>query len=121
MTAMLDARATAQHAKCTMLAALLLFALQLHDEQVAVIAEYGDTLTPDAYKAMPYAMAVTKETLRLAQIVAYVPRMATKDLPVPGGPTLSAGCPFLVALSVISRADPALQQAADQEEFRPER
>jgi cytochrome P450 len=37
------------------------------------------SLTPDAYKAMPYAMAVITEALRLAHIVSYVPRMATRD------------------------------------------
>lgn len=29
-----------------------------------------------------------QETLRLAQIVGYVPRMATRELPVPGGPVM---------------------------------
>ena len=85
------------------------------------MAEHGPTLTPEAYAAMPYTMAAIREALRLAQIVGFVPRLATRELPVPGGPTLPAGCPFIVALAAISAADPAVQAAGDVEQFRPER
>jgi len=71
--------------------------------------------------AMPYTTAVTKEVLRLAQIVAYAPRVATQA--VPGhrarSPGIPAGCPFILALSSISSADPAV--AGDAEQLRPER
>lgn len=94
---------------------------KVHAEQLDVVARCGPSLTSEAYKSMPYTMAVIKETLRLAQIVGYVPRMATRELSVPGGPVLPSGCPFLVALAAISDADPAIQQAGDGEVFRPER
>jgi cytochrome P450 len=93
----------------------------VHAEQDAVASKYGPTLTPAAYAAMPYTIAVIKETLRLAQIISVVPRLATKDLPVPGGPTLRAGCPFLINLEAISKSDPAVQQTADWEQFKPQR
>lgn len=86
-----------------------------------MVAQHGPTLTSAAYADMPYTTAVIREVLRLAQIVAYVPRIATRELPVPGGPTLSSGCPFIVALASISAADPAVQAAGDVEQFRPER
>lgn len=93
------------------------------------MSKYGTTLTPEAYKAMSYTTAVVKETLRLAQVVAYVPRMATKPLDIPnGGPTLPSGCPFIVALASISAADPALHKNSSSsssegvvEQFEPER
>lgn len=72
---------------------------QVHQGQLAVVSKHGPTLIPDAYRDMPYTLAVIKETLRLAQIIPYMPRMATQELPVPGGPTLPAGCPFLVAMA----------------------
>lgn len=83
---------------------------QVQAEQAAVVARHGATLTPAAYADMPYTQAVVKETLRSAQIIAYVPRVATRELQVPGGPTLPAGCPFIMALSAISASDPALQK-----------
>lgn len=92
---------------------------QVHQEQLAVVAKHGPTLTPEAYRDMPYTLAVAKETLRLAQIIAYLPRVATRELPVPGGPTLPAGCPFLVALAAISASDPAVKGQEDS--FQPER
>jgi cytochrome P450 len=62
---------------------------------------------------MPYTAAVVKETLRTAQVVAYVPRVAAQQLQVPGGgPEMKAGCPFIVALGAIAGADPAHQPAA---------
>lgn len=102
---------------------LLVFAcaLQVQAEQDAVASKYGPTLTSAAYAAMPYTMAVVKETLRLAQIIPNVPRLATRDLPMPGGPTLRAGCPFLINLEAISKSDPAVQQAGDGQQFKPER
>lgn len=84
-------------------------------------AKHGPTLTPAAYADMPYTMAVVKETLRLAQIIFYVPRIATRQLNVPGGPTLPAGCPSFVALAAVSASDPALQKSGDGEQFKPER
>lgn len=95
--------------------------LQVQAEQAAVLSKHGPTLTPAAYADMPYTKAVVKETLRAAQIIAYVPRVATRELKVPGGPTLPAGCPFIMALSAISASDPALQKTGDAEQFKPER
>lgn len=95
--------------------------LQVQAEQTAVVAKHGSTLTPEAYADMPYSMAVVKETLRLAQIIPNVPRIATKELQVPGGPTLPAGCPFVVAFEAIGRSDPALQKLQDGGQFNPER
>lgn len=95
--------------------------LQVQEEQADVVATFGPTLTPEAYKAMPYTMAVTKETLRVAQIIAYVPRKTTRELSVPNGPTMAAGCPFFIALAAISKADPAIQAAGDGDTFRPDR
>jgi len=83
------------------------------------VSKYGPTITPEAYRNMPYTLAVVKETLRLAQIIAYMPRMATQELSVPGGPTLPAGCPFLIAMAAISGSDPALHGQGDA--FKPER
>lgn len=94
---------------------------QVQAEQAAVLAKHGPTLTPGAYADMPYSMAVIKETLRLAQIIPNVPRIATKELQVPGGPTLPAGCPFFAAFEAIGRSDPALQKSKDGEQFKPER
>jgi cytochrome P450 len=90
-------------------------------EQDAVASKYGTTLTPGAYAAMSYTLAAVKETLRLAQIIPNVPRVATRDLLVPGGPTLRAGCPFLINLEAISKSDPAVQPAGDEQQFKPER
>ena len=85
------------------------------------MSHHGPTLTPEAYRDMPYSMAVIKEVLRLAQIIAYVPRMATREVAVPGGPTLPSACPFLVALAAISAADPALADKQYAAQFRPDR
>lgn len=84
-----------------------------------MVSKHGPTITPEAYRDMPYTMAVVKDTLRLSQIIAYMPRMATQELSVPGGPTLPAGCPFLIAMAAISAADPALQ--GQDSGFKPER
>lgn len=92
---------------------------QVHQEQLAVVSQHGPTLTSAAYQEMPYTLAVIKETLRMAQIVAYVPRVATRELPVPGGPTLTSGCPFIIALAAMSASDPAVKGEVDS--FQPER
>jgi cytochrome P450 len=86
---------------------------------------------------MSYTTAVVKETLRTAQVIGYVPRVATQPLKVPGGgPDIQSGCPFIVALGAISASDPAAanptaadalghsadsQAGAAQQDFRPER
>ncbi|KAF6251874.1 cytochrome P450 [Scenedesmus sp. NREL 46B-D3] len=106
---------------------------QVRQEQAAVQAQHGPQLTPAAVAAMPYTTAVVKETLRTAQVIGYVPRVATQPLKVPGGgPELKSGCPFIVALGAISAADPAAaagsasglgpdSQAGSVQDFRPER
>jgi hypothetical protein len=55
---------------------------QIHTEQAAVVSQYGPTFTPEAYAAMTYTMATVKETLRAAQIIGFVPRVATRELQV---------------------------------------
>lgn len=86
---------------------------------MAVIDKHGATLTSAAYQAMPYSLAVIKETLRTAQIIPQMPRMATRELHIPGGPTIPAGCPFLLAMAAISASDPAVKGREDS--FQPER
>jgi cytochrome P450 len=86
---------------------------QIRTEQAAVQAQHGTQLTPAAIAAMPYTTAVVKETLRTAQVVGYVPRVATQQLKVPnGGPEMKSGCPFIVALGAMAGSDPAHQPAA---------
>lgn len=110
--------------------------LQMRQEQAAVQAQHGNQLTPAAVAAMPYTTAVVKETLRTAQVIGYVPRVATQALKVPGGgPELQSGCPFIVALGAMAASDPAAaaaavsaagqgspdSQAGTVQDFRPER
>eukprot|EP00879_Flechtneria_rotunda_P003605 GHRR01003841.1.p1 GENE.GHRR01003841.1~~GHRR01003841.1.p1 ORF type:complete len:402 (+),score=99.42 GHRR01003841.1:454-1659(+) len=93
---------------------------KLREEQAAVQAKHGSDLSPAAIAAMKYTAAVVKETLRLAHVIAYIPRHTTKDIQAPtNGPRVPSGCPFVMALAAISSADPAV--ATDAEEFRPER
>jgi cytochrome P450 len=102
---------------------------QVAAEQAEVVGKHGDAFTPAAYAAMPYTLAVVKESLRLAAIIAYVPRLATQELHVPHGPTLPAGCPFIMALAALGASDPALQTSSSSghgaeeggQAFRPER
>lgn len=109
---------------------------QMRQEQAAVQAQHGNQLTPAAVAAMPYTTAVVKETLRTAQVIGYVPRVATQALKVPGGgPELQSGCPFIVALGAMAASDPAAaaaavsaagqgspdSQAGTVQDFRPER
>jgi cytochrome P450 len=107
----------------------------MREEQAAVQAQHSEQLTPAAVAAMPYTTAVVKETLRTAQVVGYVPRVATQPLKVPGGgPNIQSGCPFIVALGAMSATDPAVaaaagsasgpspdSQAGTVQDFRPER
>lgn len=95
--------------------------VQVAAEQDVVLARHGPVMTAEAYQQMPYATAVAKETLRLAHIISYVPRKTTRELSIPRGPTVPAGCPFVVALSAMSDTDPALQGAGDVHQFKPER
>lgn len=82
--------------------------------------QHSQELTSAAIAAMPYTTAVAREVLRLAQIVAYAPRVATRAVPGhAGSPGVPSGCPFILALSSISSADPAV--AGDAEQLRPER
>lgn len=46
-------------------------------------------------------------------------RKAGKDIPLPGGATIPAGCPVAVAFSSMAEREPAWQ--ADWEAFKPER
>lgn len=55
---------------------------QIQEEQSAVVLQYGPTFTPEAYAAMTYTMATVKEALRAAQIIGFVPRVATRELQV---------------------------------------
>jgi cytochrome P450 len=90
--------------------AVLCCVVQIRTEQAAVQAQHGTQLTPAAVAAMPYTTAVVKETLRTAQVVGYVPRVATQQLKVPnGGPEMKPGCPFIVALGAMAGSDPAHQ------------
>lgn len=85
-------------------------------------AQYGPQLTPAAISAMPYTAAVSKEALRMAQIVPYVPRVATTALQAPGGgPVIPPGCPFLVALAAMSAADPAVAADGEAQHLKPDR
>lgn len=87
-----------------------------------MVERHGLQMTPAAYADMPFTTAVVREALRCSQVVAYVPRVATRELPLPnGGPTLPAGCPFLLVLSAMSDSDPALQASGDAGVFRPGR
>lgn len=95
--------------------------MQLREEHAAVLQQHGLDLTPAAISAMPYTSAVAKETVRLARIVPGVVRKATKDIQTnnTSAPTITSGCPFIIATGAISVQDPAV--AGDSEEFKPER
>ncbi len=64
---------------------------RLAAEQSAVLAAHGPALTPAAAAAMPYAMAVIREALRMRPIVSGVLRKATRDIVLPGGPVIPSG------------------------------
>lgn len=99
--------------------------LQLREEHAAhavdAIATGSTPQPPPPLSQLPYTSAVVRETLRLAQIVAYVPRVATRALPpvAPGKPGVPAGCPFLAVYSAIADADPTVK--GSESTFAPER
>ena len=80
---------------------------QVRQEQQQVVSTYGSTITPTTINAAPYTSAVVKECLRITDLIAGVPRLATKELPLPGGYVVPAGCPVLVAFSAMNAAHAA--------------
>jgi hypothetical protein len=92
---------------------------RLAAEQAAVVAALGPALSPAAIAAAPYATAVIRETLRYRPVVAGAMRTALRDIPLPGGESVPAGCPVVVAFSSMAAREPAWQ--ADWDDFRPER
>lgn len=72
--------------------------MQLRDEHNRLASKYGGPALSLRYlKDMTYTDAVLAETLRVAQIVASVPRLATKAIDTPNAPKVPAGCPFSAA------------------------
>jgi cytochrome P450 len=53
------------------------------------------------------------------QIVANVPRVATKPINTPGAPAVPSGCPFSASWCGMSVLDPAVK--GSQKDFKPER
>lgn len=69
--------------------------VQLRDEHKILASQYGGpNLSLASLKDMTYTEAIISETMRLSQIVANVPRIATKPIDTPNAPTVPAGCPF---------------------------
>ncbi|KAF6239167.1 cytochrome P450, partial [Scenedesmus sp. NREL 46B-D3] len=109
----------------TSLAVRLLYELALNPaaaeeaEHKAVRAEHGPTLGLAALKDMTYTEAAISETLRIGQIVANVPRIATRAINTPRAPAVPAGCPFSASFCGQSVLDPAAE--GSQAAFNPER
>ncbi|KAF6256096.1 cytochrome P450 [Scenedesmus sp. NREL 46B-D3] len=92
---------------------------KLRAEHKAVRAEHGPTLGLAALKDMTYTEAAISETLRIGQIVANVPRIATRAINTPRAPAVPAGCPFSASFCGQSVLDPAAE--GSQAAFNPER
>lgn len=92
---------------------------KLRAEHKAVAAKHGSTLSLASLKAMPYTEAAISETLRLAQIVANVPRYTTKAIETPRAPKVPSGCPYSACWGGMSVLDPAVE--GEERSFRPER
>eukprot|EP00775_Hariotina_reticulata_P007332 gene7332-7544_t len=82
--------------------------------------QFKDAKTPLTLPAMPYTVACIRETLRLSQIVANVPRSTTQPAVAAGGIQVAAKCPFSFAWGGMSVLDPAVKDKAPTE-FKPER
>lgn len=92
---------------------------KLRAEQQAVAAKHCPTLGLKALGAMTYTEAAISEALRLGQMVANVPRVATKAIETPRAPPVPAGCPFSASWAGQSVLDPAVQGSTTA--FNPDR
>lgn len=91
---------------------------QVVAEQKAVLAQHP-SLTLEALEAMKVTQAAISETLRMGQIVANVPRLATLPIQTPAGLKVASGCPFSTCWGAMSVRDPAVKGSVDR--FSPER
>lgn len=91
---------------------------KLRQEQEQVVANFGDTFTPDVLDAMPYAEAVMKETMRVWPTVPQVTRKAIVDLEV-------KGCRIPKGWHLVFMLDSSIKNIDefndDRAVFRPER
>eukprot|EP00877_Chromochloris_zofingiensis_P005472 jgi/Chrzof1/14926/Cz09g21020.t1 len=85
---------------------------KLRSEQQAVVAKHGDKFTAHTLKAMVYAEAVIKETLRHRTIVFSVNRRAIREFNL-GGYRVPAGSVLFVPLKYLSERDPRWADQSD--------